>query len=253
MYRSVRYRHRDGDIIEVQEYHDGNHGAPGQPRQKKREITPEDIERINQWNRERLCWRKLVNHFGKDDYFVTLTYRPEERPPEMEAAKRDWKQFCTKLRRRYKKAGMEMLWIRNIEVGTKNGWHIHCVLKRIPDLDIFLSECWEKGRVVIKLIYQQGNMKDLAAYLTKTPKTEKRIRESHYWTSRNLPIPEPEKKLIRGWKLEDKPRVPRGYYLEKESLREGINPFGFRYRTYILVRIKDPRRRKPGGQGCHTG
>lgn len=244
MYRSKRYRHRGGDIIEVQEYHDGNYGAPGEPRKKKRKPTPEDIERINQWNRERICWRKLVNYFGPHDYFVTLTYRKDERPADMEEAKKDWKQFCDRLRRKYRKAGVEMLWIRNIEVGSRGGWHIHCVLKRIPDLDLFLGECWKKGRPVIKLLYQQGEMKDLAAYLTKTPKTDKRLREAHYWTSRNMPIPEPEKKVIRGWKLEDAVRVPKGYYLDKESLREGISPYGFGYRTYILVRI---RRKNNGG------
>ncbi len=238
MYKSARYRHRSGDIIEVQEYHDGRYGAPGEPRRKKQKATPEEIERINQWNRERMCWRKLINHFREYDYFVTLTYRQDERPPDMEAAKKDWKDFCSRLRRRYRKAGTEMLWIRNIEVGTRNGWHIHCVLKRIPDLDIFLAECWKKGRPVVKLIYQQGNMRQLAKYLTKTPATEKRLREAHYWTSRNLPVPEPEKKIIRGWKLEDAIRVPAGYYLDKNSVQEGINPYGYGYRSYILVRIQ---------------
>ena len=197
---------------------------------------------MNQWNRERICLRKLLNHYFPQDYFVTLTYRKEERPGNMEEAERDWKQFCDRLRRKYKKAGLEMLWIRNIEVGTKNGWHIHCVLKRIPDLDLFLAECWKKGRPVIRLLYKQGNMKDLAAYLTKTPKTDKRLREAHYWTSRNMPIPEPEKKVIRGWKLEDAVRVPRGYCLDKESLREGINLYGFRYRSYLLTRIQGKHR-----------
>lgn len=238
MYKKCRFRHRRGDIVEVMEYHDGNHGAPGEKRQKKREVTPEDIERINRWNRERMCWRKLVNNFGSNDYFVTLTYRKNERPADMEEAKADWKQFCDRLRRWYRKAGETMIWIRNIEVGTKNGWHIHCVLKRIPDLDIRLAECWTKGRPVIKLMYQQGEMRDLAAYLTKTSKTDKKLKESHYWTSRNLPVPKAEKKVIHGWELEDAVRVPGGYYLDKESLREGINPFGFKYRTYLLVRIR---------------
>lgn len=238
MYKSVRYRHRGGDFVEVLEYHDGRYGAPGEPRKEKRKATPEEIEKVNQWNRERTCLRKLLNHFRERDYFVTLTYRKEERPEDMEEAKREWKRFCDRLRRRYRKAGVEMLWIRNIEVGTKGAWHIHCVLKRIQDLDVFLTECWTKGKVIIQLIYQRGNMKDLAAYLTKTPKTDKRLREAHYWTSRNLPVPEPKKKVIRGWKLEDAVRVPGGYYLDKESLREGVSPYGHRYRTYLLVRLK---------------
>lgn len=238
MYRKTKFRHRGGDIVEILEYHDGNHGAPGEPRRKRNKVTPEEIEKINRWNRERTCWRKLINHFTRMDYFVTLTYRKEERPENMEEAKADWRRFCSRLRRRYRKAQTEMIWIRNIEVGSKGGWHIHCVLNRIQDLDIYLAECWTKGKPVIRLIYQQGNMKDLAAYLTKTPKTDKRLRESHYWTSRGLPVPEPEKKTIRGWKLEDGIRIPQGYYLDKDSLKEGINPYGYGYRVYVLVRIR---------------
>ena len=29
------YRYRDGDIIDVEEYHDGRYGAPGEKREKK--------------------------------------------------------------------------------------------------------------------------------------------------------------------------------------------------------------------------
>lgn len=243
MYQSVRRRHRAGDIIEVQEFHDGRYGAPGQPRRKKNKVTPEDMERVNAWLRERMCWRKLINHFEVHDLFVTLTYRRGERPAGMEEAKRHFAAFLTRLRRRYKKAGVVMIWIRNIEVGTRGGWHIHLVLKRIPDLDVHVAECWEKGKAVIQLIYQKGNMKQLAAYLTKTPATDPRLKETHYWTSRNLPVPEPEKKIIKGWKLSDAIRVPKGYELDKDSLFEGINPFGFGFRMYLLVRIRPDKKR----------
>lgn len=243
MYRSVRWRHHGGDLIEVQEYHDGRYGAPGEPRQKKKKATPQDMERMNRWNRERLCWRKLVNHFAVHDYFVTLTYRREERPADMEAAKKDFAVFINKLRRRYKKAGVQLVWIRNIEVGTRGGWHVHLVLRRIQDLDIHIAECWPYGRAVLQLLYQRGNMKQLAAYLTKSPATDPRLKESHYWTSRNLPVPDPEKKGIRGWKLSDAVRVPAGYYLDKDSYFEGVNLFGYAFRTYILVRIRPGKKR----------
>ena len=52
---------------------------------------------------------------------------------------------------------------------------------------------------VFRKLYEQGDMKDLAAYLTKTPRTTGKLRETHYWTSGNMPIPEPEKKVIRAY------------------------------------------------------
>lgn len=35
------YRFRQGDIIDVEEYHDGNYGAPGKNRTKKKKLTEE--------------------------------------------------------------------------------------------------------------------------------------------------------------------------------------------------------------------
>ncbi|MFR3947494.1 MAG: hypothetical protein ACLTZM_10660 [Ruminococcus sp.] len=42
---------RDEDILYVEENHDGKYGAPGKKRQPKRKLTPEDIYRINHWNK----------------------------------------------------------------------------------------------------------------------------------------------------------------------------------------------------------
>ena len=41
------YRLRQGDIIDIEEYHDGRYGAPGLPRQKKRELTKEEMQKVN--------------------------------------------------------------------------------------------------------------------------------------------------------------------------------------------------------------
>ena len=238
MYKRQKWRHAGGRVIEIIESHDGNHGAPGQPRQKKRKPTPEEILKMNRLNRERVCLRKLLNNFGIHDYYCTLTYRKDARPVDMTAAKKDFADFIDRLRRRYKKAGVVMKWIRNIEVGSRGAWHVHVVLNRIKGLDILISELWKKGRIDIQLIYQEGNMKKLAAYLTKSPVTDPGLKESHYWTSRGLTVPEPTKKIIKGWKLTDAIRIPKGYALDKESYFEGVNAFGFAFRSYLLEKIE---------------
>lgn len=234
-YKKKIYKFKNA--IEIEEYHSAKYGAPGQKREPKKKATPEMIEKRNQHNKEKLARRKLRSHFDINDYFTDLTYQKDKRPKDMEKAKEDFRRFIREVRREYRKRGADLKWIRNIEVGTKNGWHIHLVINRIPDTDIILREAWKHGRVVNELLYEKGEFAKLAAYITKTPKTDKRLKESHYSTSRNLPVPEPEEKKYIKWKTWSKVKVPDGFYLDKESYNEGVNPItGYRYRTYTLLR-----------------
>lgn len=225
--------------IEVEEYHTARYGAPGQKRQPKAKPTQDQIDRQNQRIKEKKCRRKLRAYFDVNDYFVTLTYKKEERPPDMEQAVKDFGKFVRKLRAAYRKRGQELRWIRNIEVGTKGAWHVHLAVNRIPDADLLIRKAWPQGRVTHQLLYEKGEFRELAAYITKSPKTDSRLRESSYSSSRNMPLPEPDKKLIR-WKTWRKIRIPEGYYLDKVSLHEGINPVtGYPYRSYTLIKKRE--------------
>lgn len=230
-------RYRFLNAIEVEEFHSARYGAPGQKRKKRAKPTPDQVEAQNRKNREKLARRRLRAHFTVNDYFTCLTYRKENRPADMAAAKEDFKKFIRKVQNEYKKRGEELRWMRNIEVGTKGAWHIHIIINRIPDTDVILTKCWTHGGIHNQLLYAKGEFRELAAYITKNPKTDKRLRESSYSTSRNLPLPEPEKKehLTRAtWKGI---RVPPGWYLEKDSLEEGYNLMGYPYRHYTLLRL----------------
>lgn len=239
------------NIWEVSEYHTARYGAPGERRKEKRKITPEVMEKRNQYNRERMCRWKLLMYFAKNDYFVTLTFRTKERPPDMAEAKKIFREFYLKVKKQYKKRGEELRWIRNIEVGSRGAWHIHMAVNRIQDTDMIIRDAWKYGKVVNQLLYEKGQFRELAAYLVKTPKTNAALREADYSTSRNMPLPEPEKKIYRHWNMKEymEPkdresvdadyhiRIPKGFRLDKNSYHEGINPFtGYRYRNYTLVR-----------------
>lgn len=236
MYQTKRMKFKN--CIEVYDYHSARYGAPGRKREKKKKPTPEQIERQNQKNRERKARWRLREYFEKNDYFTTLTYRKEERPEDMKGAQKDIRRMLENLRRAYEKAGVKMRYMMNIEVGTKGAWHVHIILKRIPDLDILLAKYWKKGKVINQLLYQKGEFKDLAAYITKTPKTDKRLRETKYSNARDMPLRDPEVKTYRRWKTFTKVRVPKGWYLDKDSYCEGVNIFGFPYRSYTLMRIE---------------
>lgn len=225
------------NAIEIEEFHNGRYGAPGEKRLKKKKATPEQIEKRNQYNKEKLARWKLRHNFNLRDYYSCLTYIKEMRPESMKEAKKHFKRFYRKVREEYRKRGHELKWMRNIECGTKNAWHIHIVVNRIPDTDIILRQAWDKGGVHNQLLYEKGEFAELAAYMTKTPKTDKRLKEASYSTSKNLPVPEPKEEILWGKKWKE-PQAWKGYYIDKNSLHEGKNPVtGHRYRCYTMIRI----------------
>ena len=237
MYKRKTYHFEN--CYEVEEYHNGRYGAPGEPRVKIRKATKEQIKKRNQYNKEKRLRRKLRKNFKKNDYWLTLTYTKDNRPEEMKKATKDVTSFLNKLRRYYKKQGQELKWVLHTEVGSRGGTHHHLVLNRIQDGDIAIRKCWVKGGVHIDLLYEEGGFKKLANYLAKVPDEKNKMKNSRYSCSRNLITPEPEVKIMKRktWKEEPKPR--KGYYLEKESYFEGINPVTrHKYRYYTMVRVR---------------
>lgn len=235
----IRKTYNLGGYREVVEYHNGRYGAPGEKRRQRRKPTSEQRRKQNARQKMINCRRKLRAHFSPGDYFLTLTYRKEDRPADMETAKDHLRRFLRQIRKKYKKLSREMKWIANIEVGSRGAWHVHLVLNRIPDLDTAAAAAWPHGRIQQQLLYEDGAFDRLAAYMTKSPDTEERLVESHFSSSRNLPIPEPEVHIFRHHKTWKAIRIPRGWLLDTNSVTEGINPVtGYPYRTYTLRRIE---------------
>lgn len=240
--------YRQGEIVDVEEFHDGNYGAPGKQREKKRKKTKEEIQKINHWNKERRCRQRLLEYFHPGDMLATWTYRPEERPPDMKEALKDFQKAIRKVREEYRKRGYELFWIRNIEKGTKGAWHIHLVVNQIGDTASILQRAWPHGGTWTVQLKQGGwfdeDFTKLANYMTKDEYTREqkkngdpgkpRISESSYSTSRNMPLPEPHVDKLKRWKREPKPK--KGYYIVR--IYEGINPVtGYKYRRYTMIRL----------------
>lgn len=242
------YRFRKGDILDIEEYHDGKYGDPGGKRLKKRKATPEDMIRVNKWNKEKRCRQRLLCYFKPGDLFITWTYRVDARPPDMAEALKDFQKAMRYVRREYKKRGYRVFWIRNIERGTRGAWHIHLIINEIGDSASIIQKAWDKGVVWIETLkqfkYYDEDFSKIAAYITKDEHSvetkadgtpgKPRIREASYNTSRNMPLPEPHvDKLVR-WKKEVKPK--KGYYIAR--IWEGINPkTGYKYRRVTQIRL----------------
>ena len=242
------YRFRKGDILDIEEYHDGKYGDPGGKRVKRRKATPEDMIRVNKWNKEKRCRQRLLCYFSPGDLLLTWTYRVEERPPDMESALKDFQAALRKVRREYKKRGKSLFWIRNIERGTKGAWHIHLVVNEIGDSASIVEKAWTKGGTwlteIKKSKFYDEDFTSLASYITKDEHSvetkadgtpgKPRLREASYNTSKNMPLQEPHVDNLVRWKKEVKPK--KGYYIAR--IWEGINPkTGYKYRRVTQIRL----------------
>lgn len=241
-------KYRKGEIIDIEEYHNGQYGAPGKRRLKKAKPTEEQMQKVNAQNKAKRCRKRLLEYFNAGDIWATWTYEVRNRPKDMKGALKDFQDAMRIVRKEFKKRGRECFWIRNIEQGTRGAWHIHLVIKEIGDTASILQKAWGKGGIwfteIRKSKFYDEDFTKLANYMTKNENAvelkkdgtpgKPRLKAANYNTSRNMPLPEPEvDKLIR-WKKEPKPK--KGYYIA--TTYEGINPItGYKYRRYTMIRL----------------
>ena len=85
-----KYILKHGDVIDIEEYHDGNYGAKGKKRTPKKNLTKEDMQKVNAQNKTKKCRQRLLQYFSMGDCFATWTYEPKNRPPNMQEALKDF-------------------------------------------------------------------------------------------------------------------------------------------------------------------
>lgn len=232
--------------IEVERRRTGKPPDRGKERRKRRKATPEEMERQNKYNKEKLVRRILKENFGEYDIFGTYTYRKECRPPDKKAALKDRKKFLDFARAEYKKRGYRLKWFARTERGKRGAVHHHIITNRIPDSDLILAKAWQKvqgsGRSAYVPMYDKGGYADLAAYLLK-PDIEDGQGNPATWISyshsRNLEIPEPVRCRTTRRQIVEPPRPLPGYYVDQDSIRQGINPVtGREYLHFTMFKLE---------------
>jgi len=240
----IRRKYRMRNSIEVCEFNSAK--CPGKERQRRPKEKPssERILKNNQRRKQREAGRMVEEYFNEDDLVMTLTFRKELRPEGMQEAKKIFRDFANYIRKEYRKRYYELFWMRNIEVGKKNGWHIHVIVNRIEGAEFLIKDYWRQfGGVFVQYMQDLRDQgKDIGEYISKGPITCDRVTESSWSHSRNIKKVEGEDLIITGHAMTDRPRVPKGWYLDKNSEYSGENADGYPFRTYTLRRLKPIRR-----------
>lgn len=254
----VRTIYDCGWVKQIELRYPGNFGAPGCPRGKKKERTPEQIERQNETNRMRKLQRLILANFrpGKS-WHLTLNYRRDVRPQDAETAKKLLSKFLAQMRKSYKAAGEEFKWIAITEYGKKGqALHHHLIVEDIEGFPVqkLVKRYWTHGNTFWSDIYEEGAMEQLASYMIKM-ETKKgpndEVSGTRYTHSRNnLIIPQPERRTMRRRKWSEAPFIPKGWELMKNTLYDGINPVtGYPYRHYSLRKVQ--KEGEDGYAGIH--
>ena len=246
----IKNTYRYKNIVEVERVHSGRYGKRME-KSKRKLPTPEEMEKINERNTIKRLRRKIYANFDPGDLFLTHTYRRESRPTPKEARK-ELSRYLARLRRAYRKQGQELRYIIVTEYMNK-AIHHHLILNDLPDGSgaKLASKLWEGGGTHCKYLYEDGQYEMLASYLVK--ETNKNFRnpgnpsKCRYSCSRNLIEPKKETKILKRDDWPEEPRIPKGHYLDKPTLFNGINKMGYRYQYYRMIRIK------PAKKGKHNG
>ncbi|MBR3762219.1 MAG: hypothetical protein IKK59_05695 [Lachnospiraceae bacterium] len=258
-YRKLKYLL--GDVIETEIKYSGKYGAKGEKRAPKKKATPEQIKKQNLWKKINHLRRLIILNFIPYDFFCTLKYPRGTRKP-IEEVERDVRDFIDRLRAPYKRAQVPLKYIYRIEIGKRGGIHVHIIIKRLPkNGDRLIQEKWKAGRVNFTNLYDSGGYQDLAEYMGKEPPEEmegqlslfsesdkKRLRS--YVPSRNLEKPVPEVKEYKRRTVQkilvEGPEPSEGFYIDKGSIRQGLNPYtGYSYLYYTEYRLG----KVPWGEG----
>lgn len=235
-----------GNTIEINKYYTYSHNRKGERREKKERPTREAQRKVNRRRAEKIL-RRLMNHnFHDGDFLITLDYRFEERPNGKKEMLDIINAFLRKVRRDVRRSGKDIKTIHCMEVGPRGARHHHMMISKV-DIEI-LRKHWTHGGIHIDPLYSDGQYKKIASYFMKyedrTQETEGQLVGRRYYPSRNIEKPVATKEVIKAGHFKKKVKEVDGYYLEDNTVRNGICEFnGYEYFSYTLIRME----KKTGG------
>ncbi len=163
-------------------------------RGKRCRVTSAVQARLNEHNAEMKLVRLLHSNFSGEDYEIHLTYRDEELPQDEAEAAGDVQNFIRRIKRRYKKLGVELKYVYVTEGGV-GGTRYHHHLTLTGGIDrTELERAWGYGYANCRqLQFNENGVEGLARYITKQFRAHKQelVFRKRWCGSKNLVRPEP--------------------------------------------------------------
>lgn len=231
---------RAGKTKEISKYYTRRVHPKGEKRAERKRITTEQQQKVNDRQLVRKLTRILNANFDEECYYITFSYKKENRP-SIEELKIHKRELLKRIRKLYKQNGKELKYVETAERGERGATHIHMVVNYI---DIrALKKIWKYGYVTAKPLDDTGQYRRLAEYFVKyfqkTRGTNQSIQKKAYSCSRNLIRPEPKKQTMRGNRFRKEIVVPKGWYLDKDSVREGTTADGYEFIYYMIIKEQE--------------
>lgn len=228
---------RAGKTKEIGKYYTKRYHPERRGRLPKRNKTTEQQREINDRQLVRKLTRVLNANFNETSWYLTFSYAKEYRPESVDELKKHKRELLKGMRKAFKEADSELKYVETAEVGERGAVHIHMVINDIDLRKIKLLWCY--GYVTAKPLDRSGQYRRLAEYFVKyykkTRNTSEQIQKKAYNCSRNLIRPVAEKKKMKGERFSKEIRVPRGWYLDKDSVREGVTKDGYEFFFYTII------------------
>lgn len=165
-------------------------------REARAQISTPARESLN----ARTSWKKLrillAANFTRNDPVITLTYRPEDRPPNREAADKRLSLFIRYLREDRRTQGQELKYIRVTEGYHSCGELHHHIIINGTGLDFkAVRDLWSRWGDNIQFDqFGRDGPDRWGLYLTKEPREKGRrhVGDRTWRASRNLHRPHPQ-------------------------------------------------------------
>lgn len=236
---------RAGKTKEIAKYYTRRYHPKGEKRTPKENLTTEQQKKVNERCAVRKLTRILNANFDETSWYVTFSYKKENRP-DTEGLKRHKRELLKQLRKCYRQQKKELKYVETSEVGERGAVHIHMIINDIDIRDI--KGLWKYGFVSAKPLEGTGQYRKLAEYFVKyhqkTKGTDEQIQKKAYNCSRNLVRPEPIRKIMHRERFRKEIQIPKGWYLDKESVREGITADGYEFLYYTLIQERTAYQRE---------
>ena len=232
-----------GKVRIIEKHYPGRYGAPGMKRRKKQLPTPEQMERENERRKARKVQMLILRNFQEGDWHLTLSYKPENRPEDMPAAKKRLQKFLRDLRKIYRKEGKDLKYIAVTERGERGACHHHLILEDIPGTKQAVIDCWKDGGRYFVPLYEDGEYEKLGDYIAKKQTKEQKKGQRSFSRSKNLILPKPKIEKIQAVIWRSVPIAPKGWCVL--NVENGINPFNNQPYQRYTIKTKEALCRDP--------